>query len=86
MVELMADKNPDLSMLADPAPPKPGLIARFSGLKYKDRKWSIKGTEVSIRDLTPGDAVKLKANTLGIEHQGGDVLLKIRTTSTLATT
>lgn len=80
MVELMADKNPDLAMLADPAPPKPGLIARFSGLKYKDRKWSIKGTEVSIRDLTLGDAVKLKSNTLGIEYQGGDVLLKIRTT------
>ena len=80
MVELMADKNPDLAMLADPAPPKPGLIARFTGLKYKDRKWSIKGTEVSIRDLTLGDAVKLKSNTLGIEYQGGDVLLKIRTT------
>jgi len=56
-VELMADKNPDLAMLTDPAPPKPGLIARFNGLKYKDRKWSIKGTTVILRDLTLGDAV-----------------------------
>lgn len=37
-------------------------------------------SNISIRDLTLGDAVKLKANTPGIEYQGGDVLLKIRTT------
>ncbi|MBX7214768.1 MAG: hypothetical protein K1X39_12205 [Thermoflexales bacterium] len=80
MVELLADKNPDLAMLADPVPPKPGLIARFSGLKFKDRKWSINGTEVSIRDLTLGDAVTLKSNTLGIEYDGGNVLLRVRTT------